>query len=255
MTSISDEQLKGILEAALSAAGRPLSVDRLLGLFSEAEQPSREQILKALETLALEYEGRAIALKETASGFRIQVRAEFAPWVARLWEERPGRYSRALMETLALITYRQPITRAEIEDVRGVSVSTSIINTLQDREWIRVVGHRDVPGKPAMYGTTRQFLDDFGLKSLDDLPTLAELRDIEAISAEFDVQVTQEQAEGSETEDAQIQDVDSAKEDSGAADAPRQVCADPASDVAANEIPDSETLSLDPDASSQGDSL
>jgi len=137
--------------------------------------------------LHAEFEGRGIELKEVASGFRIQVKHELAPWISRLWEERPARYSRALLETLALVAYRQPITRSEIEDVRGVTVSTHIMRTLQDRGWIRIVGHRDVPGHPEMFGTTKEFLDYFSLKSLDELPTLSQLRDIESINAELDL--------------------------------------------------------------------
>lgn len=179
------QRLKTIIEAGLLAAGEPLSLERLLGLFPEEEQPDRDTLRQALEDIAADCEGRSLELKEVGSGFRLQVRADLAPWVSRLWEERPARYSRALLETLALIAYRQPITRAEIEDIRGVSVSSSIVRTLQEREWVRVVGHRDVPGKPAMYATTRQFLDYFNLKSLDQLPPLAELRDIDSIEGQF----------------------------------------------------------------------
>lgn len=179
------QRLKTIIEAGLLAAGEPLSLERLLGLFPEEEQPDRDALHQALEDIAADCEGRSLELKEVGSGFRLQVRADLAPWVSRLWEERPARYSRALLETLALIAYRQPITRAEIEDIRGVSVSSSIVRTLQEREWVRVVGHRDVPGKPAMYATTRQFLDYFNLKSLDQLPPLAELRDIDSIEGQF----------------------------------------------------------------------
>ena len=182
---MNQKKVKDIVEGALLAAGRPLTIDQLAALFSEDERPAPEALRKALDQLAKDYAERAIELKEVGSGFRIQVRATLAMWVQRLWEERPTRYSRALLETMALIAYRQPITRAEIEDVRGVSISTSIMKTLQDREWIRIVGHRDVPGRPAMYGTTRQFLDYFGIKSLDELPTLAELRDIDAITPEL----------------------------------------------------------------------
>lgn len=181
------KELKNIVEGALLAAGRPLNLDELLALFSDEERPDRTEVKKALEILQAEFADRGIELKEVASGFRIQVRRELAPWIARLWEERPARYSRALLETLALIAYRQPITRGEIEDVRGVTVSTHIMRTLQDRSWIRIVGHRDVPGHPEMFGTTKEFLDYFSLKSLDELPTLAQLRDIESINAELDL--------------------------------------------------------------------
>ena len=181
------KELQNIIEGALLAAGRPLNVDELLALFADEERPDRAAVKKALDTLQQEFADRGIELKEVASGYRIQVRRELAPWISRLWEERPARYSRALLETLALIAYRQPITRGEIEDVRGVTVSTHIMRTLQDRGWIRIVGHRDVPGHPEMFGTTKEFLDYFSLKSLDELPTLAQLRDIESINAELDL--------------------------------------------------------------------
>ena len=180
-------ELKNIVEAALLAAGRPLSIEAIQALFPEIECPDRNQLRAALEELSSDYAGRGIEVAEVASGWRIQVRENCSPWVSRLWEERPARYSRALLETLALIAYRQPITRGEIEDIRGVSVSTNIIKTLMEREWVRVVGHRDVPGRPSLYGTTRDFLDYFGLKSLDELPTLAELRDLDEINRELDL--------------------------------------------------------------------
>ncbi len=179
--------LKRILEAVLLAAGRPLTLDQLLAMFSEAERPTRADMRKALSVLEDDFADRGIELAQVASGYRIQVRQEMQPWVSHLWEERPARYSRALLETLSLIAYRQPITRGEIEEVRGVSVSSSIMKTLQEREWVRVVGHRDVPGHPAMYGTTRQFLDYFCLKNLDELPSLAELRDLGTIGAELEL--------------------------------------------------------------------
>ncbi|BAZ94581.1 transcriptional regulator [Thiohalobacter thiocyanaticus] len=182
---MSDLSLKHILEAALLAAGRPLTLEQMQNLFSEVERPDKTELRDALKELDADYSGRGLELREVASGFRIQVRQQLEPWISRLWEERAPKYSRALLETLALVAYRQPITRGEIEDVRGVSVSTTIMKTLQEREWVRVVGHRDVPGRPAMYGTTREFLDYFNLKSLDELPTLAELRDIDSINAEL----------------------------------------------------------------------
>ena len=181
------EKTKQIVEAALLAAGRPMLIDQLLELFEEGEKPERKELRAVLTEIAEDYQGRGIELQEVGSGFRIQVRADYAPWVSRLWVERPTRYSRAMMETLALIAYRQPITRGEIEEVRGVSVSTHIINTLTERDWIRVVGHRDVPGKPALYATTRGFLDYFGLKSLNELPTLAEIRDLDSINRELEL--------------------------------------------------------------------
>lgn len=173
------KDLASLLEAFLLASGKPQSLERLAELFEEAERPSSAQLKKALEVLEKSCKGRAFELKEVASGYRLQVRERFAPWVGRLWEERPQRYSRALLETLALIAYRQPITRGEIEDIRGVAVNSQIVKTLLEREWIRVVGHRDVPGRPAMFATTRQFLDHFNLKNLDELPPLAVLRELE----------------------------------------------------------------------------
>jgi len=184
-----EDKLKNIVESALLASGRPLSIDQILGLFLNDEETSREQIREALKSLTEDYTERGTELIEVASGFRFQVREEYSEWVSRLWADRPVRYTRALLETLALIAYRQPITRGEIEDIRGVSVSSSIIKTLLEREWVRVVGHRDVPGKPAMYSSTKAFLDYFKLKSLDELPTLAELRDIDSINAELDLDI------------------------------------------------------------------
>ncbi|NKN33340.1 SMC-Scp complex subunit ScpB [Marichromatium bheemlicum] len=175
------QRLKQIVEAALFAADTPLTSERLLQLFEDRERPPRGALDRALLELAEDYAGRGIALVEVASGWRVQVRAELSPWVGRLWEERAPRYSRALLETLALIVYRQPITRGEIEEIRGVSVSTNIIRTLLEREWVRVVGHRDVPGRPALYATTRRFLDYFGLRSLNELPPLAEIREPELL--------------------------------------------------------------------------
>ncbi|WP_161866261.1 SMC-Scp complex subunit ScpB [Pseudomonas yangonensis] len=173
------QDLAQLLEAFLLASGKAQSLERLYELFEEGERPEPEQFKAALEILRQSCEGRAFELKEVASGYRLQVRERFAPWVGRLWEERPQRYSRALLETLALIAYRQPITRGEIEDVRGVAVNSNITKTLLEREWIRVVGYRDVPGRPAMFATTKGFLDHFNLKSLDELPPLAALRELE----------------------------------------------------------------------------
>ncbi len=184
---MNDNELKNIIEAALLAAGKSLTVDQIIAIFEPAEQPERDAVRKAIDVLNEEYAERGIEIHRVASGYRLQVKKELAPWVSRLWEEKPARYTRALLETLSLIAYRQPITRGEIEDVRGVAVSSNIIKTLMEREWIRVLGHRDVPGKPAMYGTTREFLDYFNLKSLSQLPTLQELRDIESINAELDL--------------------------------------------------------------------
>lgn len=174
-----DRELRNLCEAALLAAGRPLTVEQLGELFDEAERPGHAQLRMVLESLAEDYAGRAIELREVASGFRIQVRPQAAGVVSRLWQERPARYSRALLETLALIAYRQPITRGEIEEVRGVAVNSQIVKTLLERDWIRVVGYRDVPGRPAMFATTKTFLDYFDLRSLDQLPPLAEVRQLE----------------------------------------------------------------------------
>ena len=180
--SMNPNQLKNILEAALLAAEQALSIDRLLSLFVDSEQPSRDEIREALASLAEDYKDRGIELKEVSSGFRLQVRQDVALWVSRLWEERPSRYSRALLETLVLVAYKQPVTRGDIEDIRGVSVSSHIIKTLQEREWVRVLGHREVPGRPALYGTTKQFLDYFNLKSLEDLPPLDEIKDLDDLN-------------------------------------------------------------------------
>ncbi len=178
--------LKLIVEAALLAAGEPVPLERLQALFEQGQQPAQEALRAAVRELSGDYQARSVELVEVASGFRIQVRQEFAPWVSRLWEERAARYSRALLETLALIVYRQPITRGEIEEVRGVGVSSSIIKTLLERGWIKVLGHREVPGRPALYGSTRAFLDYFNLRSLSELPPLAALRDLDVIGAELE---------------------------------------------------------------------
>jgi segregation and condensation protein B len=187
---IKGEQLQQILEAALLAAGQPLSPIQLAALFSDEERPPTGEISRTLEQLRVDCANRGVELKKVASGYRLQVKQDLNEWVSRLWKERPQRYSRALLETMALIAYRQPITRGEIESVRGVSVSTSIIRTLQERDWIRVVGHRDVPGKPALFGTTKTFLDSFNLQNLDDLPTLAEIRDMETLEPELQLDHT-----------------------------------------------------------------
>jgi segregation and condensation protein B len=184
------QQLKNIIEAVLMSAEKPLKVNDIEVLFAgDTDMPSRDEIRKTLQQLGEDYENRGFELKEVASGFRIQVRQDYSDWVGRLWEEKPARYSRALLETIALIAYRQPITRGEIEEVRGVSVSSNIIKTLMEREWIKVLGHKDVPGKPALYGTTKEFLDYFNLKSLEDLPSLAEIKDLDQIHHELDLDV------------------------------------------------------------------
>lgn len=194
LESVDAVLLKKILEGALFAAGQPMNIEQLGLLFEESERPDNATLRAALESLIQDYDGRGIELKEVASGFRFQVRQETGPWVSRLWEEKPSRYSRALLETLALIAYRQPITRSEIEEIRGVSVSSHIVKTLIEREWIRVAGHRDVPGRPALFATTRDFLDSFNLKSLAELPSLSEIRDLETINEELEL--LEAQAEG-----------------------------------------------------------
>ena len=173
---MNESYIRNVIEAGLLAAGGPVPIAELARLFDDAVRPSTQVLRQVLEALAAEYEGRGIELKETASGFRVQVRSELAGEISRLWPERAARYSRALLETLALIAYRQPITRAEIEAVRGVAVNPNIIRTMIERSWVRVVGHREVPGHPELLGTTREFLDYFGLKSLEELPPLAELK-------------------------------------------------------------------------------
>jgi segregation and condensation protein B len=178
--------LKNLLEAAMMAAGNPLSLERMQTLFGEDNPPSFGALREALNELKQDLQGRGIECVEVASGFRLQVRTEVAAFVARLWDERPQRYSRALLETLALIAYRQPITRGDIEDVRGVVVSSSIIKTLVERDWVRVVGYRDVPGRPAMYATTKEFLDYFNLKSLDELPSLMEIKAFDDLNRELE---------------------------------------------------------------------
>ena len=189
---LDEEHLKYVIEAALLAAGKTLSVEALLKLFNELERPDRSAVKQALKALQQDYAQRGIEVCEVASGWRIQVRKSFSPWISALWDEKPPRYSRALLETLALIAYRQPITRGEIEEIRGVAVSTNIMRTLLERGWVRVVGHREVPGKPALYGTTRDFLDYFNLKSLDELPALAEIRDLDEINKDLGLGVPEE---------------------------------------------------------------
>ena len=172
--------LQALLEAILLAAAKPLTEEQLLNLFEEEERPSIDVLREALGDLQNACEMRGIELIEVASGYRFQVKQKWVPWVSKLWDEKPQKYSRALLETLALIAYRQPITRGEIEDIRGVAVSTSIFKTLlEDREWIRMVGHKEVPGRPALFATTKGFLDYFGLKSLQELPSLPDIMNLE----------------------------------------------------------------------------
>lgn len=185
-------EIKHFVEAALLAAGRPLNIDQLQGLFDGRMEPQKSEIRTAIATLTDEYEGRGIAIAEVASGFRVQINVGMTDQLHKLWEERPPRYSRALFETLSLIAYRQPITRGDIEDIRGVSVTPNIIRSLMERDWVRVVGHRDVPGRPEMFGTTKSFLDYFGLKKLDDLPPLADLSDWENLRVQLNLPEVEE---------------------------------------------------------------
>ena len=186
---MSETYIKNVVEAALLAAARPVPVAELLQIFDEQSRPTPKQMRAVLEQLAADYEGRGVTVKETANGFRFQVRNEFSLEVSRLWPDRPRKYSRALLETLALIAYRQPITRAEIEQVRGVSVNPEIVKTLMERNWVRVVGHRDVPGHPELLGTTAEFLDYFSLKSIEDLPPLAELKSLTDLNLQLPLPV------------------------------------------------------------------
>jgi len=204
---MNEDQLKQIIEAVLFAADEPLDLNRLMSLFPEESGPDRDMIKQAIARIQDECADRSVELKEVGSGYRFQVKQDYAQWASKLWEERPARYSRATLETLALIAYRQPITRGEIEEVRGVSVSSQIIKSLMEREWIKVVGHRDVPGKPALYATSKEFLDYFNLKSLEELPSLAELRDIDAINAELDLSLPMAESENpteAEANDAEV---------------------------------------------------
>jgi segregation and condensation protein B len=182
---MNDQYVRNVIEAALLAAGRPLASDELVTLFDERDGSNADEVRAAIDALRSEYETRGLELVEVASGYRIQIRASVAQPVSRLWQERPTKYSRALLETLALVAYRQPITRGEIEQIRGVTVNPNIIKTLLERSWIRVVGHRDVPGKPELLGTTRDFLDYFSLQRLDDLPTLAQLKELEDLRVQL----------------------------------------------------------------------
>jgi segregation and condensation protein B len=237
-----EDNVKHIVEAALLASGKPLSVDRLLTLFLDNEQPDRMEIRDVLEILQQEYEGRGIEVREVSTGWRIQVRKEYAPWVSRLWEEKPGRYSRALLETLSLIAYRQPITRGEIEDVRGVAVSTNIVKTLLERDWVRVVGHRDVPGRPSLYATTREFLDYFGLKSLDELPTLAELKELDDLnpSLDFPEPDTKTDLQDAHEEDTHdVREADAGRGDDAGTESQQQT-ASGSGEADEEEVPDSQ---------------
>ncbi len=183
---MNNDKLKPILEALFAAADRPLSVNQIYDLFSgDTDQPSKDDIRKAIDEIGGQYQDSGLELKQVASGFRFQVKPAYESWVSRLWDQKPPHYSRAMLETLALIAYRQPITRGEIEDIRGVSVSTNMIKTLLEREWVKPLGHKDVPGRPTLYGTTRSFLDYFNIKSLNELPALSEISDLDRYTPEF----------------------------------------------------------------------
>ena len=235
---MSESYVRNVIEAALLAAGRPLQLSELAQLFDESGRPTNDELRAALQTLTNEYADRGIELKEIATGYRIQVRREFANEVSRLWPERPPRYSRALLETLALIAYRQPITRAEIEAVRGVAVNPNIIKTLLERNWIRVVGTRDVPGRPELLGTTKDFLDYFGLRSLDELPPLSELKAMGEINLQLELPATAPEQQASESTQAANEEA--------AAEAPAESAT--ASASAEEESSDEEELSAGPES-------
>lgn len=187
--SESNVELKKIIEAALLVAGQPLTIDKMLNMFPAESQPTRDDIREVLKTIEEEYAERVVELKQIDRSWRFQTREKYAPWITRLAEERPVRYSRALLETLAIIAYRQPVTRGDIEDIRGVAVSTDIIKTLLGREWVRQVGVRNVPGRPALYGTTHEFLQHFNLKTLEEMPPLSALRDLDVIGQELNLRL------------------------------------------------------------------
>ena len=243
-------KLKNILEAVLLGADRALTVIHMEGLFElDEERPTRDEIRKALHEMENDYETRGYELKQVASGFRLQVKQEYATWVGRLWEERPARYTRALLETMALIAYRQPVTRGEIEEVRGVSVSSNIMKTLLERNWIKVLGHKDVPGKPTLYGTTKEFLDYFNLKSLDQLPTLAEIKDLDSIHPELALDEHEQSGTADEDSGQNENDPDENNIESSAADIEESVSedtlAEESSEVGSDDVVEAETSEAD----------
>lgn len=256
------QQLKNIIEAVLMSAEKPLKVIDIEALFAgDNDMPSRDDIRKTLKGLGEDYDSRGFELKEVASGFRIQVRQDYSDWVGRLWEEKPARYTRALLETMALIAYRQPITRGEIEEVRGVSVSSNIIKTLMEREWIKVLGHKDVPGKPALYGTTKEFLDYFNLKSLEDLPSLAEIKDLDQIHQELDLDIdntdavqenSDDESTGTDTDDGS-EEVDEATEEVDEAADVKTVPATADNDVSFEEQSDAELAGAETGSEEEGE--
>ncbi|AQQ68090.1 SMC-Scp complex subunit ScpB [Microbulbifer agarilyticus] len=231
--SIAPELLRRIVEGALMAAGQPLSEDRLLSLIDEGERPEKSELKQVLEEIAETCAERGFELKQVASGWRFQVPEELAPWVNKLWEEKPQKYSRATLETLAIIAYRQPITRGDIEEIRGVAVSSHIVKSLSERGWIKVVGQRDVPGKPSLYATTREFLDYFNLKSLDDLPTLAEIRDIESLNAALDL------GDGAQAPEGDAQAAEAGAEDAAETEVADETVAEEAGEATAQDADES----------------
>ena len=236
-----ENQIKYFVEAALLAAGRPLSVDQLQKLFDDDSMPDKAQIRQAISGLLEDYAERGITISEVASGFRVQVQSDMVQRLQRLWEERPPRYSRALFETLALVAYRQPVTRGEIEEIRGVTVSANIIRSLLEREWVRVVGHRDVPGRPEMFGTTRQFLDYFGLKKLEDLPPLADVSDWESLRVQLNLPAVEEEQATAEVTELPVSPL--LREDADSAD----VTADPEQAEGAAQEPDAASVDAEAD--------
>ena len=245
------KELQKIVEGALMAAGRPLTLDDLMNLFGpdEDHRPARDQVRATLEDIEQDCRDRGFELKRVASGYRFQVRQELAQWIGRLWQERPQKYTRALLETLAIIAYRQPVTRGEIEEIRGVSVSSNIVKTLLEREWIRIVGHRDVPGRPAILATTRQFLDYFNLRKLDDLPPLSEIRDLVEIAPELKL----EDEAGVDSAPQPDSGPDSVTDDeSSVGSSDRDADSDSQADSDSMAVLDNE-LSPDSDTTSEGD--
>ncbi len=200
-----NEALKDIVEAILFAAHRTMTVKQVQQVFPELEQPPLKDIQSAINAIMLDYQNRPVELKKLATGYRFQVKPGMSPWITRLFEEKPPKYSRASLETLAIIIYRQPVTRGDIEDIRGVSVSSNIMRSLMDREWIRIVGHKDVPGRPALYGTTKQFLDYFNVSSIDQLPSLTEINDLELSIPNDNVEPTEDYREPEQTEQEEKQ--------------------------------------------------
>jgi len=234
--------LKPILESLIMASAKPISIERMLSCFSEKEVPDKKTLRSALKQLGEDYSKSSVELKEVSSGFRFQVRKDYASWVAKLWEEKPARYSRALLETLSLVAYKQPISRGEIEKIRGVSVSTQIMKTLIEREWVHIVGHRDVPGKPAIYATTKEFLDYFNLQSLEELPPLAEIKDIDNINGELDLP---EPAEGQTAKDQSQTDESEPEQDTSSASAAKLTSEEDSATVVNLEADDNSDITTD----------